>query len=144
MMQRLFKSIIELIPEEDPNENIVKQVSDDKTYHRIWSKNTASFMGIPIAEILPRCILENKVINDAEKLFTSQFSRFAESSKQSFEMRSVLSKKIADYSKLYCYAGKKTIRSEDIRLMLNVFSRSLDKADIKTIMSFQDHLTKQT
>ena len=133
MMQRLFKSIIELIPEEDPNENIVKQVSDDKTYHRIWSKNTASFMGIPIAEILPRCILENKVINDAEKLFTSQFSRLAESSKQSFEMRSVLSKKIADYSKLYCYAGKKTIRSEDIRLMLNVFSRSLDKADIKTI-----------
>jgi len=132
-MNRIVKSIIEIsdLPDDEESDSSKKQPASD--YHHLWSKNTAAFMGIPIDEILPDCVSASDKIAAMDRSFMNEFHGILSQSRQSFQMIDLLGKKILSYSKLYCYAGKKILRADDMRMMIDVFARSFGPEEMKTL-----------
>lgn len=122
MQQMMMKSAIDIIDSSKEPEKKLPNRNESEKAKRAWASNDALFMGVPVEKILPSAILESAEIRNIDQEFSRTMMSILVGVGHNSQATEAFIKKMSGYAKLYCYAGKKVIRSDDIQTMARVFS----------------------
>ena len=144
MQQALMKSAIEIPDQFEPQEDHVPERDHEGLARRAWILQSALFMGIPVDDILPQPLIDSMELNRISQEFQVVMRELLARGHHHERAVGNFIKKLNGYAKLYCYSGKKVIRSDDIHTMLQVFSPSMTRELMASIANATRNMYRHT